>query len=130
MDWHSSGSEIESSRTVLQLISHEVTRASRSVELLAPPDAYPLLAPALRRPTSAGVSVALWSTGQVHLEFLEVGRVDSKLGWPGMPIILVVDQRNAIVASRNGSEVQGLWSSAPPLVAAARLALERYTDVT
>jgi HTH-type transcriptional regulator, sugar sensing transcriptional regulator len=119
--------EIESGRAVLQLISHDVTRASRSVELLAPPDAYPLLAPALRRPASTGVPISLWSSHSVDLEFAEVGVVSSERRWPGMPIIMIVDERNAIVGSRTGSEVRGLWSSSPPLVAAARLALERFT---
>src|SRR4051812_22443838 len=45
--------EIESGRAILQLITHAVARATRSVALLAPPDAFPLLAPALRRPVSA-----------------------------------------------------------------------------
>ncbi|HEU5039821.1 MAG TPA: helix-turn-helix domain-containing protein, partial [Gemmatimonadales bacterium] len=44
--------EVESGRAVLQLITHDVARATASVALLAPPDAYPLLAPALRRPAS------------------------------------------------------------------------------
>jgi HTH-type transcriptional regulator, sugar sensing transcriptional regulator len=119
--------EIESGRAVLQLISHDVTRASRSVELLAPPDAYPLLAPALRRPASAGVPLSLWSPHRVNLEFAEVGVLSGERRWPGMPIIMIVDDRNAIVGSRTGTEVRGLWSSSPPLVAVARLALERFT---
>src|SRR5882672_1870688 len=45
--------EIESGRAVLQLITHDVARAAASVALFAPGDAYPLLAPALRRPFSA-----------------------------------------------------------------------------
>src|SRR6476619_617952 len=48
--------EIESGRAVLQLITHDVARAARSVLLLVPPDAYPLLAPALRRPVSSGIA--------------------------------------------------------------------------
>jgi sugar-specific transcriptional regulator TrmB len=45
--------EIDSARAVLQLITHDVARAAESVALLAPPDAFPLLAPALRRPLAA-----------------------------------------------------------------------------
>lgn len=119
--------EIESGRAVLQLITHDVTRANRSVELLAPPDAYPLLSPALRRPASAGVPVSLWSSHPVDLEFAEVGVLRTEDRWPGMPIIMIVDERYAIVGSRTGNDVRGLWSSSPPLVAAARLALERFT---
>jgi hypothetical protein len=46
--------------------------------------------------------------------------------WPGMPIILVVDDRIAILAARNGSDVRGHWSTAASFVAAARLALDRF----
>src|SRR5690242_7614161 len=55
--------EIESGRAVLQLISHDVARASVSVSLLAPADAYPLLGPALRRPYAAGIPLVLCATG-------------------------------------------------------------------
>jgi sugar-specific transcriptional regulator TrmB len=118
--------EIDSGRAVLQLITHDVARASRSVGLLVPPDAFPLLAPALRRPVSAGLPVSLWSTGPVELGFAPVELVSGDHGWPGMPIIAVVDDRSAIVGFRQGNEVRGHWSTAPAFVAAARLALERF----
>jgi sugar-specific transcriptional regulator TrmB len=118
--------EIESGRAVLQLITHDVARATRSVGLLAPPDAFPLLAPALRRPVSAGLPVSLWSTGPVDLGFASVELVSGNHGWPGMPIIAVVDDRSAIVGFRQGNEVRGHWSTAPAFVAAARLALEQF----
>ena len=118
--------EIESGRAVLQLITHDVARASSSVGLLAPPDAFPLLAPALRRPVSAGLPVSLWSTGPVDLGFASVELVSGDHGWPGMPIIAVVDDRSAIVGFRQGNEVRGHWSTAPAFVAAARLALEQF----
>jgi HTH-type transcriptional regulator, sugar sensing transcriptional regulator len=119
--------EIESGRAILQLITHDIARATQSVVLLAPADAYPLLAPALRRPVSAGLPVTLCSTGPVELGFAQVEVVPAgRLGWPGMPIIAVVDDRVAVVAGRQGSEVRGHWSTAPSFVAAARLALERF----
>jgi sugar-specific transcriptional regulator TrmB len=119
--------EVESGRAILQLITHDIARATQSVVLLAPADAYPLLAPALRRPVSAGLPVTLCSTGPVELGFAPVEVVpDGRLGWPGMPIIAVVDDRVAVVAGRQGSEVRGHWSTAPSFVAAARLALERF----
>jgi sugar-specific transcriptional regulator TrmB len=118
--------EIESSRAMLQLITHDVARATRSVSLLAPPDAYPLLAPALRRPVAAEIPVSLYSTGPVDLGFAPVGVVLDGHGWPGMPIIAVVDDRSALLGSRKGAEVRGHWSTAPSFVAAARLALERF----
>jgi hypothetical protein len=43
-----------------------------------------------------------------------------------MPIIAVVDDRSALVASRQGSDVRGHWSTAPSFVAAARLAFDRF----
>jgi hypothetical protein len=119
--------EIESSRAVLQLIIHDVARASRLVLLLAPPDAFPLLAPALRRPLSGGVALSLWSTAPVDLGFAEVSVTQQPRPWPGMPFIAVVDESSAVLAARNGAEVRGHWSTAPSFVAAARLAFERFT---
>jgi HTH-type transcriptional regulator, sugar sensing transcriptional regulator len=119
--------EVLSSRALLQLITHDVARATESVGLLAPPDAYPLLAPALRRPFSAGLPLSLAATGPVELGFVPVEVVAANgHRWPGMPIILVVDDRSAILAARNGNDVQGHWSTAAAFVAAARLALERF----
>ena len=118
--------ETESGRAVLQLITHDVARATRSVALLVPPDAFPLLAPALRRPVSAGLPVSLLSTGPVDLDFATVGVVGDTLAWPGTPIIAIVDDRSAVLGSREGTEVRGHWSSAPAFVAAARVAFERF----
>lgn len=117
--------EIETGRAVLQLITHDVSRATRSVALAAPPDAFPLLTPALRRPVSSGLPVELYSTAPVDLGFHPVEVIPDGHSWPGMPIISVVDDRSAILGSRLGSEVRGHWSTAPALVAAARLALQR-----
>jgi len=118
--------EIESGRAILQLITHDVARATASVALLVPADAYPLLAPALRRPYSAGLPLVLCATAPVDLGFAEVEVIRSELGWPGMPIISIVDDRSAIMAARTSNEVRGHWSTAAPFVAGARLALERF----
>lgn len=119
--------ELHSTRALLQLITHDVARATSSVGLLAPPDAYPLLAPALRRPYSAGVPLGLASTGPVDLGFVPVDVVSTEeRRWPGMPVILVVDDRSAIMAARHGAEVRGHWSTAAAFVAGARLVLERF----
>ena len=119
--------ELVSSRALLQLITHDVARAGRSVGLLAPPDAYPLLAPALRRPFAAGVPLQLAATGPVDLGFAPVEDLGvAAHPWPGMPVILVVDDRSAILAARKGSDVRGHWSTAPAFVAGARMALERF----
>jgi sugar-specific transcriptional regulator TrmB len=119
--------EIDSVRAVLQLLTRDVARAGESVVLLAPPDAFPLLAPALRRPVSAGLPVSLYSTAPVNLGFYPVETVPEG-DWPGMPIIGVVDNRCAVIASREGAQVSGHWSTAPAFVAAARLALERFKE--
>jgi sugar-specific transcriptional regulator TrmB len=118
--------EIESGRAILQLLTHDVARATISVALLAPADAFPLLAPVLRRPYSAGVSLMLCAMAPVDLGFAVVEVVAGSQPWPGMPIISVVDDRTAILAARQGTEVRGHWSTAPAFVAGARLALERF----
>lgn len=116
--------EVDSGRSVLQLLAHDIARATASVALLAPPDAYPLLTPALRRPFAAGARLQLFSTGPVELGFAPVMVAAPDPGaWPGMPVILVVDDRAALVAARDGGDAQGHWSTAPAFVASARLAL-------
>ena len=117
--------ELDSGRSVLQLLTRDLTRATQSVSLLLPPDAFPLLAPSLRRPVSTGIPVSLWSTSPVQLEFVEVGVLAEATGWPGMPIIGVVDNGSAVIGGRDGSAVHGHWSTAPWFVVAARLSLER-----
>jgi HTH-type transcriptional regulator, sugar sensing transcriptional regulator len=119
--------DIESGRGILQLLTQGITRASQSVDLLVPPDAYPLLAPALRRPYAAGLRLSLWSSAPVDLGFVEIAVVQEQHAWPGMPILALFDQKGAIIAARNSNEARGYWSSAPPFIAAARLSLERLT---
>ncbi len=51
-------------------------------------------------------------------------------GWPGMPVIAVVDDRSAVLAYRSGADVQGHWSTAPAFVAGARLAFEHLRGRT
>jgi sugar-specific transcriptional regulator TrmB len=122
--------EIESGRAVLQLITHDVARATVSVALLVPADAYPLLTPALRRPYAAGLPLLLCATGPVDLDFADVEVIQGDRSWPGMPIISVVDSRSAIMAARQGSEVRGHWSTSAAFVAGARLALEQFRGTT
>jgi sugar-specific transcriptional regulator TrmB len=120
--------EVESGRAVLQLITHDVARATSSVALVLPGDAYPLLAPALRRPFSAGVPLSLASTSPVELGFVPIEVIAHNDGWPGMPILAVVDDRSAVIAARNGPDVGGHWSTAPAFVAGARLAMARLRE--
>lgn len=119
--------EIDSPRAALQLISHDVARATESIVLLAPPEAYPLLAPSLRRPASAGVSLSLAATAPVQLGFASVMTADADQSWPGTPLLCVTDNRSAVLAYRQGAEVHGHWSAAPAFVAGARLAFNHFT---
>ncbi|HET9152141.1 MAG TPA: helix-turn-helix domain-containing protein [Gemmatimonadales bacterium] len=120
--------EVDSPRSALQLVSHDVARAGASVLLLAPPDAYPLLAPALRRAAAHGLILSLASTGPVTLEFAAVRELSpSGSPWPGEPFLAVVDERSALIVTRTGTSVSGHWSSAEPFVAAARLAFRQLT---
>ena len=119
--------EIDSPRAALQLISHDVARAEKAVALLAPPEAYPLLAPTLRRPASTGVELTLLATGPVNLPFAPVAVVESGPEWPGTPLICVVDQKNAVIAYRQGNDVHGHWSTAPAMIAAAWTAIGYYS---
>jgi sugar-specific transcriptional regulator TrmB len=117
--------EVDSPRAALQLLSHDIARASRSVRLLAPPEAYPILAPVLRRAVALGLDVRLWSTGEASLPFTEVGRSEVSEAWPGLPLVAVIDDKSAVMASREGAGVQGHWSTARTFVSAARLVFER-----
>jgi sugar-specific transcriptional regulator TrmB len=117
--------ELTNPKGALQLLNHEIGRALRSVHLLAPAEAFPLLAPTLRRAVSAGLEVVLCAQVQVSLPFARVEAIPGGFDWPGLPLIAVVDGASAVIASRDGPEVRGHWSSAPPFVAAARVTLER-----
>lgn len=122
--------EVASPRGALQLVSHDIARADASVRLLAPADAYPLLAPVLRRAASQGTRLSLASAGDAALDFAEVLALHLDSGsWPGEPFLAVVDDRSALVASRVGAEVHGHWSAAPAMVAAATLAFRQVSGL-
>jgi sugar-specific transcriptional regulator TrmB len=121
--------EVDSPRAALQLISRDAARAASSVALLAPPEAYPLLAPALRRPAGAGLPLRLLSTAPLSLDFAVVSVAQSGVPWPGTPLISLVDDRISVLAARQGNDVRGHWSTSPALAAAARLALDRFESV-
>lgn len=117
--------EVASPRAALQLISHDVARAESSVLLAAPADAYPLLAPALRRAGTHGVALSLYSPEPPPLDFATVHAIDAQSQWPGQPLLSVVDGRAALIAGRQGAEVHGHWSTAAAFVAAATLAVHQ-----
>jgi sugar-specific transcriptional regulator TrmB len=111
--------ELTSARGTLQLISHEIARAQRRAALVAPAESYPMLTPALRKAASGNVSLELASNRAVELQFAPVGQVTQPLGWPGDPILLVVDDRGAIIAARgsDGETVSGHWGTDAVFVA-------------
>jgi sugar-specific transcriptional regulator TrmB len=116
--------ELSSPKGLLQLLTNEIARARHSVHLLAPAEAYPLLVPALRRAVGADLEVQLLSQVRVELPFAPVVPLSLDGRWPGLPIVGIFDDRSAVIASRDGAEVHGHWSSAPHFVAAARLTLD------
>lgn len=113
--------EIDSPRALLTLLSHDIGRATKSVALVGPVDAFPLLAPALRRARTAGVALDLAAPGAVELSFSEVAQIPAAQEWPGTPVVAVIDGSSAIVAGREGDQIAGHWSTAPTFIAAARL---------
>jgi sugar-specific transcriptional regulator TrmB len=111
--------ELSSSRGAVQLMGHEIARAERTVELIAPPDGCLALAPQLRRAATAGVLLDVASTGTVPLGAVNVTSIPS-VDWPGDPVLLVVDTRAALIGTREGDRFSGHWGSGAAFVAAAR----------
>ncbi len=120
--------ELTTPRGALQLLTQEIGRAQRTVSLVAPAEAYPLLTPALRRAVSAGLTTELFAEEPLELPFAKVEGLAEEVSWPGLPLIAVIDERSAVLAARNGTEVHGHWSSAPTFVAAARLTFDRFRN--
>lgn len=118
--------EVESPRGALQLLSHDIARAGRSVALLAPADAYPLLIPVLRRAVAQSLELRLLAPAPVSLDFAAVSVPDRSPPWPGEPLLSIIDDTIALVAARQGTGVAGHWTTAPALVAAARLAFDHW----
>ncbi len=122
--------ELTSPKGVLQLLTHEIGRAQASVRLVAPAEAYPILAPVLRRAAGASLEMELLAEAGVSLPFASVGVLGDGLEWPGIPVVGVFDGRSAVLASREHGEVRGHWSSAPAFVAAARHTFDRIRELS
>lgn len=112
--------EMDSTRGALQVLSHEIARARTGVVLLAPADAFPTLIPALRKASAGGVALDLGSFRVVELPFAPVATCSRPAGWPGEPIVAVVDDRGAMILGRTGDAVAGHWGTDPVFVASAR----------
>ena len=117
--------ELSSARGALQIAAREAARANGRILLHAPPDAYPPLVPALRKAAGSGVTLSLSATAAVELPFADVAVAEATDAWPGQPFLMVVDDRTALLAAREGERVSGHWGAAPTLVAATTLAIER-----
>jgi sugar-specific transcriptional regulator TrmB len=113
--------ELTSNRGVIQLLAHEIARAQRRVALLLPPEGYPILTPVLRKAAASGVELELVSREAIDLPFARVEAATRSIGWPGEPILFVVDDRGAIIASQRAAHdgVSGHWGTDPVHVAAA-----------
>jgi sugar-specific transcriptional regulator TrmB len=113
--------ELASPRGAVQLMGHEIARATQSVELIAPPDGCLALAPQLRRAASVGVALDVASTAAVPLGAIHVETIPDS-SWPGEPVLLVIDDRAALIGSRDGDRFSGHWGTGTAFVAAARRA--------
>ncbi len=122
--------ELSSARGALQIASRECARATSEILLHASPDAFPPLIPALRKAQAGGVSLSLSTTAPVELPFSEVTVVSDAGAWPGQPLLFVIDRRSALLASRQGDRISGHWGTAPSLIAAATLSIERLRSGT
>lgn len=119
--------ELGSARGAVQLMGNEIARASVAVVLCAPPDGCLALAPHLRRAQSAGADVEVLTTAEVPLGGLSVTRIVPS-DWPGEPVLLVVDDRAAVIGARHGDRFNGHFGSGPAFVAAARRAMQAIRE--
>lgn len=120
--------ELESARACWQALARDIARAGRRAWLCAPAEAYQALGPVLRRAAGAVADTVLLAPSAVALDFGEVTTIAPNGAWPGEPVIAVVDDRVAVVASRSGDRFEGHWGTAPAFVAAATLAFERLRE--
>lgn len=111
--------EISSLRSASQLLTLEIARARTRVLLVAPPEVYAGLGPALRRAAGAGVGLTLYADGPVEAP-VDVAQLSSGGRWPGRPMVAVIDGHQALIATMDGDRVTGHWSTAANLVAAAQ----------
>ncbi len=117
--------ELESARACWQGLARDIARATDRVWLCAPPEAYASLAPVLRRAVGAVSDTVLLATGPVTIEFGNVTQLTERNGWPGEPVIAVIDERVAVLATRDGERFAGHWSTGPAFVAGSVLAFEQ-----
>lgn len=115
--------ELGTARACWQALGRDIARAGTRVWLLAPPDAYAALGPVLRRAAGAVPDTILRSTGDIAAEYATIERAEAA-GWPGEPVVAVVDDRVAVLGRRLGAEFEAHWSASPAFIAGAALAFE------
>lgn len=121
--------ELSSARGAVQLMGHEIARAEKRVALLAPPDGCLALLPHLRRAAASNVELLVVSTGPTSLGSIEV-EVISRPEWPGEPVLLVVDDRGALIGARDGDRFNGHYGSGAAFLAAAHHTLSALRGAT
>lgn len=119
--------ELSSSRGAVQLMGHEIARAETAVDLIAPPDGCLALAPHLRRADAAGVALRIASTGAAPLGTILVDQLPA-IDWPGEPVLLVVDDRAALIGARDGDRFSGHFGSGAAFLAAASRAMHALRE--
>jgi sugar-specific transcriptional regulator TrmB len=117
--------ELGSARGALQLLSHEIARSQSRVALVGPVDGFPIITPALRKAAASGVQLDLASTRSIELPFATVAEANPPVGWPGEPLVAVIDDRGGLIAARTGETVLGYWGTDPLFIAAARAVIQQ-----
>lgn len=121
--------ELDSARASWQALSRDIARATRRVWLCAPSEAYQQMGPVLRRAATALPDTVLLSTDQVSADYAEVAQLTADAaGWPGTPILAVVDDRVAVIGRQDPAAFEGHWGAGPAFVAAAALAFQRLRE--
>jgi sugar-specific transcriptional regulator TrmB len=115
--------ELTTFRGLTQLLSLEIARARVEVLLCLPAEAYPQLAPALRRAVAASITLDLTADGPTDQSVVAVRTIDVGSRWPGRPLLAALDGRLALIGSMDGDRVTSHWGTAPAMVAAAALSI-------
>lgn len=119
--------ELSSARGAVQLMGHEMSRAESRVLLLAPPDGCLALGPHLRRLEHLGREVVMASTAAVPIPGLATTIIPPPV-WPGEPVLLVVDERAAVIGARKGEQFTGHFGTGAAFVAAAERSIDALRE--
>src|SRR5512139_375973 len=115
--------ELTTFRGVTQLLSLEIARARSEVLLCLPAEAYPLLAPALRRAVAGAIMLELVADAATEPAVVPVRAVEVGSRWPGRPWLAAIDGRLGLIGGMEGDRLVAHWGTAPSIVAAATLSI-------